>query len=118
TNGTLSFASASNLGNATTSVLLGPGDSTHSGGLVYTGSTGVTFTRGVTLVQAVGTGAEIDVTNSSATVTLATSVAMVSSLTIGGAGNITTGAGVLFGPGTGNLTKTGAGTLTLNTANT
>ncbi|MCY2989631.1 MAG: autotransporter-associated beta strand repeat-containing protein, partial [Planctomycetota bacterium] len=102
--------SASNLGNATTAVVLG-GTST-SGILSYTGST-ATYTRGFTLNAG---GGELDVTASLQTLTVATGAITAGGLlTIGGAGNTSISSVI---SGAGGLTKTGSGTLTLSGSNT
>jgi autotransporter-associated beta strand protein len=95
-NGTLSVSNivvssgSSHLGNATSAVVLG--DATNKGSLSYSGTNAV-YTRGFTLSAG---GGQIDVSNSSTNLTLATN-------------GIT---------GSGGLTKGGSGTLTLSTANT
>ena len=112
--GTLSAASivvsagASNLGNATSAVILG--DATNKGTLSYTGSA-ATYTRGF-LLAAGGGGIETTTSGQLLTIgTVAISSANNGNLTLGGAGNTSVTAGIQTGTGT--VTKTGAGTVAL-----
>ncbi|MCE9609011.1 MAG: autotransporter-associated beta strand repeat-containing protein [Chthoniobacter sp.] len=117
-NGTLSASSvvvsggASNLGNATSAVVLG--DATNKGTLSYTGNS-ATFTRGFSVDAG---GGQIDTTTSGQTLTIATggitSIAANTSLTIAGAGDTTITAPVALGAASGALTKDGAGLLNIN----
>ena len=114
TQGTLSVSSivvsGSNLGNASSAVILGGASS--SGVLSYTG-TSAAYTRGFTVNAG---GGEIDTTTSGQTLTIQTGgISAGGPLTLGGAGNTTISSVV---SSTGGLTKTGAGTLTLSGANT
>ena len=114
--GTLSAASievsggASNLGNATSAVVLG--DATNKGTLSYTGSS-VSYTRGFTVNAG---GGEIDTTTSGQTLSISGAItsATDTSLTIGGAGNTTIATAVALGATTGLLTKSGAGVLNID----
>ena len=102
---------ASNLGNATSAVVLGD-TLGHTGILSYTGAT-ATYTRGFTVQSG---GGEIDTTTSGQTLTIATGgIANGGVLTIGGSGNTTISSVI---SGSGSLAKTGAGTLTLSAFNT
>ena len=125
--GTLSVANivaasgSSNLGNATSPVVLG--DNGHKATLSYTGNS-ATYTRG--FIVGAG-GAEIDVTTAGQTLTVSTgstaapTVASTTTqgkfgdLTIGGAGNVTFGSTLALGWG--GLTMAGSGTLTLSASN-
>ncbi len=115
--GTLSASSivvsggASNLGNATSAVVLGD-TSGHKGILAYTG-TSATYIRGFNILSG---GGEIDVETTGQTLTIAAGgIADSSSFTIGGVGN-TAISSVISGEG--SLAKTGSGDLTLSGANT
>ncbi len=112
--GTLSVSSvvasgSSNLGNATSAVVLG--DSTHQGTLAYTGGS-VTFTRGLNVAAG---GGRLEV-SSGRTLTLGTGVITGTNalLTIGGGGNTTLVARVNLGLVGGGLVKEGAGILNIN----
>jgi autotransporter-associated beta strand protein len=114
--GTLSASSIvvsgghSNLGNATSAVVLGSAST--KGTLSYTGND-ATFTRGFTINAG---GGEIDVTTSGQTLSIGTNgISDGGALTIGGAGNTSIMSVV---SGSGPLTKTGSGTLTLSGQNT
>src|SRR5438445_189767 len=113
--GTLSASSivvnsnSSNLGNATSAVVLGA--SSTSGLLSYTGNS-ATYIRGFTVNAG---GGEIDVTTSGQTLTVSSSgISNSGTLTIAGAGDMTVSSVV---SGTGSLTKSGTGTLMLSGAN-
>ena len=114
--GTLSASSivvsvgASNLGNATSAVVLG--DATNKGTLSYTGSTAA-YTRGFTVDAG---GGQIDTTTSGQTLSISGGITSGAdtSLTIGGAGNTTIATAVALGATTGLLTKAGAGVLNIN----
>ena len=118
--GTLSAASivvsagASNLGNATSAVVLG--GAAGLGSLAYTGST-ATFTRGFEIGAG---GGKIETSTGGQTLTVASGAISASgpdtSLTIAGAGNTTISSAVLLGAASGALTKTGTGTLSLSGA--
>ena len=101
---------SSNLGNATSAVVLG--DATYQGILSYTDSA-ATYTRGFTVNAG---GGEIDITTAGQMLTVGTNgISAGGVLTIGGAGDMTISSVI---SGTGSLTKTGTGTLTLSGANT
>jgi fibronectin-binding autotransporter adhesin len=117
-NGTLSASNivvsggSSNLGNATSAVLLGSASS--SGTLSYTGNS-ATYTRGFTVGA---DGGEVDTTASGQTLTIATGNINNTSgglITFGGAGNTTVTS--VIGGGNGGLVQTGAGVLTLSGSN-
>ena len=110
-------AGASNLGNATSAVVLGT-SATTSGTLSYTG-TSATFTRGFSVA---GTG-RIDTTTAGETLTIATGdistplggTGTTGTITFGGAGNTIVTSNILVG--TGGVTKADIGSLTLAGAN-
>ena len=103
-------AGASNLGNATSAVVLG--DATNKGTLSYTGSTAA-YTRGFAVSAG---GGKIDTTTSGQTLSISGGITSGTdtSLTIGGAGNTTIATAVALGTTTGLLTKAGAGVLNIN----
>ncbi len=104
---------SSNLGNASSAVVLG--DATHTGILSYTGNS-ATYTRGFTVNAG---GGEVDVTTSGQLLTIGTGNIVDASggtITIGGIGNTLIASTI--GGGSGGLTKTGSGTLTLTGSNT
>ncbi len=107
-------AGASNLGNATSAVVLG--GAAGLGTLAYTGST-ATFTRGFEIGAG---GGKIETSTGGQTLTVASGAITASgadtSLTIAGAGNTTISSAVLLGAASGALTKTGTGTLSLSGA--
>jgi autotransporter-associated beta strand protein len=112
--GTLSVSSvvasgSSNLGNATSAVILG--DSTHQGTLAYTGGS-VTFTRGLNVAAG---GGRLEVL-SGRTLTLGTGWVTGTNalLTIGGGGNTTLVTRVNLGLVGGGLVKEGEGILSIN----
>jgi len=103
-------AGASNLGNATSAVVLG--DGSNQGTLSYTGASD-TFTRGLSLGAG---GGALFVTQSGSTLTLQTgNITGSGTFTVGGAGNITiasqlaTGAGAVVKQDAGALTFTSSG---------
>ncbi len=101
----------SNLGNATSAVILGAAET--QGTLSYTGNS-ATYTRGFTIGGA--GGGRVDVTTSGQTLQVDTvGVTGTGLFTVGGAGNTTINANLTH---TGGLTKADAGTLTLTGANT
>ncbi len=115
--GTLNAASvavsggASNLGNATSAVVLGDSFG-HTGILSYTGVT-ATFNRGLVVQSG---GGEIDVVTTGKTLTINTKgIELNGPLTIGGAGSVLMSSVI---SGVSSLTKAGTGTLTLSGANT
>ena len=98
----------SNLGNATSAVVLG--DATNKGTLSYTGNT-ATYIRGFD-VQAGGGGVEATTSGQLLTIgTVGITSVVNGNLTIGGTGNLSVVAGIQTGTGT--VTKTGAGTVAL-----
>ena len=101
----------SNLGNATSAVILG--SATEQGTLSYTGAS-ATYVRGFDVQLGGGT---IEVTTAGQTLTLATGAIASgtdTSLTIRGAGHTTITAGVNLGGTSGALTKDGTGLLNIN----
>jgi len=105
-------AGASNLGNASSAVVLG--DGTNQGTLSYTGSTS-TYTRGFTVNAG---GGQLITSTAGQTLTVATGSITSSSgtFTVGGAGNTVISSTLSLG--TGGLTKQDTGILTLQAANT
>jgi len=109
---------ASNLGNATSAVILGSpspviGAFPNPGTLTYTGST-ATYTRGFDIQ---GSGSGINAFTAGQTLTIASSPitsATDSTLILGGAGNLTFTAPILLGATSGSLIKDGSGILNLN----
>ncbi|MEA3188826.1 MAG: fibronectin-binding autotransporter adhesin, partial [Chthoniobacter sp.] len=102
---------ASNLGNATSAVVLGGAATT--GTLSYTGNS-ATYARGFTVSAG---GGEVDTTTSGQTLSIGTGNIDNTSnglLTIGGAGNTTITS--VIGSGSGGVTKTGNGIMTLSGA--
>ncbi len=115
--GTLSASSivvsggASNLGNATSAVVLGDG-SGHKGILSYTG-TSATYIRGFNVLSG---GGEVDVTTSTQTLTIATAgITSINSFAVGGLGSTVISSVI---SGAGKVVKTLNGKLTLSAANT
>lgn len=108
--GTLSAANivvtggTSNLGNATSAVVLG-GTST-AGTLSYTGAT-ATYTRGFTVSAG---GGELDVTSNATTLTVSGGISAGGTFTVGGAGATTISSVI---SSSGGVVKTGSGTLTV-----
>jgi autotransporter-associated beta strand protein len=105
---------SSNLGNATSAVILGSNST--QGTLSYTGNN-ATYTRGFT-IGGNGTGSgRLDVTTAGQTLTVGTGdISGNGSFTVGGAGNTAITSNLTFS--TGGLTKADAGTLTLGGVNT
>ena len=102
-------SNASNLGNATSAVVLG--DGSNQGTLSYTGNS-ATYTRGFTVNAG---GGRLDATTAGQTLTVGTGNITGSGLfTLGGAGNVTVSSTLTQ---SGGLTKTGAGLLTLSASN-